>query len=137
MGCSDGWAERGGWTPPITPTMTPREREFDKRIAELEQVVSKIAKTIYDDDSMTTASRFVSTIPAVSTTSNTISVMPDVFQARIDALTKARDELLEIVAEKDTEIARLNDLVVIYGNELDEAYDEISSLYENLRKRDS
>lgn len=57
---------RDSWVP--VQVLTPREREVEKRLSELEQVVSKIAKTIFYDDSMTEAQPFMT---------NTANFVPD------------------------------------------------------------
>lgn len=74
--------------------MTPRERAVEKRLADLEQVVSKIAKTIFYDDSMTLAQ------PFITNTTNVQNEVLEMKDARIIELEKEnwriKEELREI-----------------------------------------
>lgn len=109
--------KRDDWIP-VVPTLTPRERGVEKRLSEMEQVVSKIAKAVFTDDSMTTA---------------VTNVVVDPVSFRVDALTNANRELNGVIEAKDAEIARLNDLLVASDARLDECYEEIANIYTKLR----
>lgn len=105
------------WVPVVVPpAMTPREREFDKRIKELEQVVSKVAKVIWYDDSLTEAKPFM-----VTNTANT--VIPA--EQRVVQLEKANEDMRRVIEEKDDEIERLTDLANQREEKIDELNDKI------------
>lgn len=116
----DDW----GITPhtPIPPVLTPRERGFKKRIEDLENVVSKLAKAVFDDDSLTTH------VTYVTNTSNTPEPVHTFDQAKVAGLEKANAQLREEVEKKNQEIIRLTTVVHNQDSRLDEYHDSFIAI---------
>lgn len=104
------------------PVLTPREREFQKRISDLEAVVSKLAKAVFDDDSLTTHVTYVT---------NT-SVMPEPVltadQHKVALLEEANKALRNEIVKKDSEIARLADIMYTQDRRLDDYHDSFIAI---------
>lgn len=93
------------------------------RLAEVEQVVSTIAKTLFTDDSMTQA-----VLPDgayVTNTTNVVDRTLEIKDNRILGLEQANEALRAQIKVKDREIERLTDLVRLQDKRVDEYHDAV------------
>lgn len=93
------------------------------RLAEVEQVVSTIAKTLFTDDSMTQA-----VLPDGAYVTNTTNVVDRTLEIKdnlIRGLEQANEALRAQIKVKDREIERLTDLVRLQDKRVDEYHDAV------------
>lgn len=107
-----------------TRPSTPRDREVEKRLTDLEQVTAKIAKAVFIDDSMTQS---VLDLRGPVTITNSANATQS-YAAHIGALTKANTELRETVEKRDAEIVRLTHIIAAQDTRIDEYHDCIISV---------